>query len=85
MAKLQDRLPNNAPGRYYVDESCAQCGVCWDAAPEIFKQDEPTGLSYVCRQPDSPEEDDAAQEALDGCPCESIGDDGERDAVGAGP
>jgi ferredoxin len=41
-----------------------------------LKRDEETGFSFVYRQPITPEERAAAEEAKQGCPTESIGNDG---------
>ena len=38
--------------------------------------DEDEGHAYVSRQPASPEEEEQCIEALEGCPVEAIGDDG---------
>ena len=76
MANLQDKTPENVPGRYYVDNTCIDCGLCPDLAPLIFKRQEDGGYTYVYRQPVPPEEIALAEEARDSCPTESIGNDG---------
>lgn len=81
MANIQDRLSNNAPGRFYVDESCIDCDLCRSNVPRFFTRDDSTGYSYVYRQPETPEEIIAAQEAMDECPSESIGNDGAQTPV----
>jgi ferredoxin len=35
MANILDRLPQNAPGRFYVDSTCTDCGLCPSTAPAI--------------------------------------------------
>lgn len=40
------------------------------------RRDDDIGFSVVYRQPETPEEVDLATEALEGCPTESIGSDG---------
>ncbi len=35
------------------------------------------GYSFVHQQPDTPEGEELCMEALEGCPVEAIGDDGE--------
>lgn len=80
MATLLERLPQNAPGRFYVDSSCIDCDMCRTTAPEFYRRDDEAGVSYVHRQPASPEEIEAAQHGLESCPTESIGNDG---AIGA--
>ncbi len=77
MADRDDKVPGNVDGAYYVDSSCIDCGVCCEVAPDIFAQDDDEGFAYVKRQPDSEEETELAVEAMEECPVEAIGDDGE--------
>lgn len=44
----------------------------------LFRRDEDMGMSLVFRQPSTPEERNQAQEAMQDCPTESIGEDGEH-------
>ena len=76
MAEKTNRLPQNIAGPYYVDESCVDCDLCRNTAPDFFRRDEQTAVSFVYRQPASPEEFALAEEAKLGCPTESIGNDG---------
>ncbi|MFY9923253.1 MAG: ferredoxin [Opitutaceae bacterium] len=76
MATLSDRLPENVPGRYYVDASCIDCDQCRVTAPEFFSRNADTSLSFVVRQPVSPDEIAQVEEALSGCATDSIGKDG---------
>jgi ferredoxin len=76
MANRNERLEQNLPGTYYVDSSCVDCDLCRNTAPDFFRRDDEAGLSYVHRQPITPEEMLLAEEAKQGCPTESIGNDG---------
>ena len=76
MANRNERLPENAPGAYYVDSTCIDCDLCRGNAPQFFRRDEEGGFSIVYKQPSTPEEIREAQAALEGCPTESIGNDG---------
>ena len=76
MANLQDRLPENIRGRFYVDSSCIDCDLCRETAPGFFRSQDDIGSSVVYRQPVTPEEIELAEEALSGCPADSIGNDG---------
>lgn len=76
MANRNDKNPGNVPGPFYVDSSCIDCGMCPSDAPASFRRDDELGLSIVYRQPVTPDEILKAREALEGCPTESIGDDG---------
>lgn len=77
MANKADKVPDNAPGKFYVDTQCIDCNLCRDTAPNNFKQNEEKGYSYVYKQPSTPEEEQQCQEAMEGCPVEAIGNDGE--------
>jgi len=76
MANLQDKTPENVPGRYYVDNTCIDCDMCREIAPQIFKRHDDGAYSYVYRQPVTNEEIAVAEEALAHCPTETIGNDG---------
>lgn len=76
MANLQDKTPENVPGRYYVDNTCIDCDMCREIAPQIFKRHDDGAYSYVYRQPITEEEIALAEEALAHCPTETIGNDG---------
>ncbi len=78
MASYEDKVPQNVPGKYYVDHSCIYCDVCRDAAPEVFAYFQEMEWAYVYSQPRTPEEEERCREAMVACPTESIGDDGER-------
>ncbi len=78
MPNIEDRLPQNAPGRFYVDSSCTDCDLCRNLAPDFFRRDDDIGQSFVFRQPVIEEEVQLCLDALGGCPTESIGQtDGE--------
>lgn len=75
MATPTDRLPENAPGKYYVDSSCIDCDQCRVVAPQLFTRHEDSGLSIVTRQPETAEEIALAEEAMASCATSSIGND----------
>ena len=81
MAELVNRLPQNVVGAYYVDSSCVDCDLCRNTAPDFFKRDDEAGVSFVYRQPVTAEERAAAEEGRQGCPSESIGNDGLSESV----
>lgn len=72
MADLNLRLPENAPGELFVDDTCIDCDTCRELAPRTFGSLS-NGQSFVREQP----EDDAAWgdalRALVSCPTASIG------------
>jgi len=76
MANKLNKPPQNVPGAYYVDDSCIDCDQCRNTAPDIFKRYDEGGYTVAVRQPRTPGEIALAEEALSGCPTESIGNDG---------
>ncbi len=77
MADRDDKVAGSAPGKYYVDSSCIDCDVCRTTAPNNFLANEDEGFSYVAKQPANAEEQDQCKEAMESCPVEAIGDDGD--------
>jgi ferredoxin len=77
MANKDDRIAENAGGKWYVDSSCIDCDVCRTTAPNNFKANEDEGYSFVYKQPESGDEETQCVEAKASCPVEAIGDDGE--------
>ena len=77
MADVTDKWPENKAGKFYVDRTCIACDACCIAAPDNFKMNENDGHAYLSKQPESPEEANFCQEALEGCPVEAIGTEGE--------
>lgn len=77
MAVKEKKFPENVRGNYYVDDQCIACGLCREIAPENFGTLEDTDCSFVKKQPVSDQEIDACLEALESCPVEAIGQDGE--------
>jgi len=76
MAEMEDKLPDNTTGKFYVDSQCIDCDVCRDTAPKNFTRNDENGYSYVYHQPSTSEELALCEEARDACPVEAIGDDG---------
>jgi ferredoxin len=75
MAFVKDKLPDNVPGKYYVDRQCIDCDVCRDTSPANFTRNDENGYSYVYKQPETQVETELCEEALNACPVEAIGDD----------
>ena len=76
MASLVDRVSQNVAGKYYVDTSCIDCDQCRAIAPALFGRTD-DGMSFLVKQPASPEEVASAEEAMAACATSSIGSDGE--------
>jgi len=77
MADIEDKFAENVTGHFYVDEQCIDCDLCRETAPANFTRNEDGGYSYVFNQPTTPEEEALCREAMEGCPVEAIGDNGE--------
>lgn len=77
MADKNDKFAENVAGKFYVDEQCIDCDLCRETAPDFFQRNENGGYSFVYNQPTTEEDIDLCMEALEGCPVEAIGDDGE--------
>lgn len=78
MANVGLRLPENAPGDFYVDSTCIDCDACRQIAPETFAED--GDYSIVHQQPHNEDEFRRAMMALVACPTASIGTIEHQDA-----
>lgn len=76
MADISEKVPENVPGKYYVDSNCAFCETCIELAPENFEAKDEE-YAYVKKQPEDETEEEQCQEAMESCPSDAIGDDGE--------
>jgi ferredoxin len=76
MADPTDKVATNVSGPFYVDSQCIDCDLCRQTAPANFERNEDEGYSYVYKQPETREELEQCQEALEECPVEAIGRDG---------
>jgi ferredoxin len=77
MASKSDKWPTNLPGKFYVDQQCIDCDLCRETAPLFFTRQDEGGYSFVFKQPETVEDIDLCMEALEGCPVEAIGNDGD--------
>jgi glyoxylase-like metal-dependent hydrolase (beta-lactamase superfamily II)/ferredoxin len=78
MANLQQRLPENVPGDFFVDASCIDCDTCSQLAPAIFRDHGEQCSVY--HQPETDAEKRLALMALVACPTGSIGTTNKHDA-----
>ena len=77
MAEKGKKWPDNSKGKFYVDDQCIDCDACRSEAPDHFTRNDEHGYSFVFKQPTTPDEVARAQAALEACPVEAIGKDGE--------
>jgi glyoxylase-like metal-dependent hydrolase (beta-lactamase superfamily II)/ferredoxin len=80
MARAALRLPQNAPGEFFVDETCIDCATCRNVAPSVFAYSDEAGMTVVRKQPSSAGEARRAAMALVACPTSSIGSAHKTDA-----
>jgi len=71
MANLRKRVPENAPGDFFVDSTCIDCDACRQIAPSVFGEAQET--SFVKEQPRFAADRRQALQALLACPTGSIG------------
>ena len=71
MPRLADRNPDSAPGDWYIDKRCIDCGASRDVAPGLVVHRR--GKSVFARQPANAEEERAAWRAVLVCPTASVG------------
>ncbi|MBI5366969.1 MAG: ferredoxin [Planctomycetes bacterium] len=79
MANKAEKYPDNAAGKFYCDTQCIDCDLCRTTAPANFARNEEKGYSYVFKQAESPEEEALCRQALEECPVEAIGQDGDTE------
>jgi ferredoxin len=79
MANKADKWAQNATGKFYVDQQCIDCDLCRETAPSFFARYDEGGFSFVQKQPTTEEDIAQCMEALEGCPVEAIGNDGDEE------
>ena len=84
MSNPDNRWPENAPGRYYVDRECIDCNLCRGTAPANFTRDDGGAHSFVAKQPETPEEFALCEESRELCPVNAIGRDGATESAAPG-
>ena len=73
MARASARLDDNAPGVFFVDDTCIDCGACREIAPRTFARSPRIGQSIVAAQPGDADGEARALMAVVACPTASIG------------
>lgn len=76
MADKNEKNEFNVPGKFYVDSQCIGCALCASTAEGFFEISD-AGCAFVAKQPTTPEETALCTEAMESCPVQAIGDDGE--------
>ena len=78
MANIQQRLPENVPGDFFVDATCIDCDTCSQLAPAIFRDHGEQCSVY--HQPETEADTRLAMMSLVACPTGSIGTTEKHDA-----
>jgi ferredoxin len=78
MASFSNKYNDNILGKFYVDDQCIDCDLCRETAPAFFTRHDEGGYSFVHKQPTTEEDAALCMEALEGCPVEAIGHDGDE-------
>ena len=76
MADKSAKWDLNVAGKFFVDDQCIACDACIMEAENFFEMNDDDGHAYVKKQPTSPEEVESCNSALEACPVEAIGSDG---------
>ena len=85
MADWKNRWEDNVGGNstvngkkfgFFVDKECILCSVCSDAAPNNFRMSDAEDHDICYKQPESADELAQCQEAMENCPVEAIGENG---------
>src|SRR5258708_25173752 len=76
MANLPERNPASAPGDWYIDRRCIDCGAARELAAGLIVLRR--GKSVVARQPANEGEERAAWRAVLVCPTASVGTESHR-------
>ena len=71
MATPQRSYSSNAPGTFFVDDTCIDCDLCRQIAPSVYSEE--SDHSIVHHQPQGDTETHRAAMALVACPTGSIG------------
>ena len=77
MANKDNKWEKNAAGKFYVDDQCIDCDLCRETAPDFFGNSN-EGYSFVTKQPSNEAETALCNDAMEACPVQAIGDDGDQ-------
>jgi ferredoxin len=78
MADFLHRHPLNSEGKFYVDHTCTDCDFCCVLAPNNFGRDPEKAHCFLLKLPTTVSELTEVREAVEGCPTNSISDDGDQ-------
>ncbi len=73
MADSKNIGPQNISGPFFVDDQCIACDACVVEAPHFFKMNDTLGCAYFYALPQTAEDFEKCDSALEHCPVEAIG------------
>jgi ferredoxin len=73
---MADKMPQNVPGRFYVDGNCINCSLCVEIAGQLFETNQDEGYEYIKRQPRDAAERELVEEVIQLCPADAVQDNG---------
>lgn len=77
MADKTSKWEENKAGKFYVDDQCIACDACVMEAPDFFTMNDDDGHAFVKLQPTTQTGLEECRSAMEACPVEAIGEDGE--------
>ncbi len=77
MADKTQKVPENVPGKWYVDDTCTPCHTCMEEAGGTLLSTTTTRPRSISSSSRRMRGEDAADRAMNVCPTGSIGSDGE--------
>tara|TARA_Y100000296_G_C5120806_1_gene230309 strand:- start:678 stop:914 length:237 start_codon:yes stop_codon:yes gene_type:complete len=77
VADKEAKFDQNVEGKFYVDDQCIACDACVVEAPKFFEMNDDEGHAFVKLQPSTEYDLKLCLNALEACPVEAIGEDGE--------
>jgi ferredoxin len=76
LSSIKQRIKENAPGKYYINDKCIGCSLCYELSPRNFSMNLDEGCDFVFRQPETQEDEALCLKAMQSCPADAIRDDG---------
>ena len=87
MADAEDKWEDNVSGfsiisgkkvSFFVDRECILCSVCEEVAPKNFRLSDEEDHDICYKQPESILELEECTQAMECCPVDAIGNNGDR-------
>jgi ferredoxin len=75
-SSIEERIKENAPGKYYIINKCIGCSLCYELSPRNFSMNLDEGYNFILKQPETQEDEAQCMKAMQSCPADAIRDDG---------